>query len=69
MSQKIRVNPIMCVGHGMCAELLPEFITMDRWGYPIIPSDQVPDDLEQLARRAAADCPTLALLIDEKRDL
>ncbi len=67
MSLRIRVNPIMCVGHGMCAELLPEFITLDRWGYPIVPAEPVPEELELLAKRAAADCPTLALLIDEKR--
>jgi len=34
MSIKLRVNPIMCDGHGMCAELLPEIITLDQWGYP-----------------------------------
>ncbi len=68
MSQHLRVNPIMCTGHGMCAELLPEFITLDPWGYPIVPDEPVPDELKGLARRAAAACPTLALLIDRRRD-
>jgi len=68
VSDHLRVNPIMCTGHGMCAELLPEFITLDPWGYPIVPARPVPDDLTGLARRAAADCPTLALLIDKRRD-
>jgi ferredoxin len=68
VSQHLRVNPITCTGHGMCAELLPEFITLDPWGYPIIPAEPVPDELHGLARRAAAACPTLALLIDRRRD-
>ena len=36
MSQRVRVNPIACEAHGMCAELLPERITLDEWGYPIV---------------------------------
>ena len=29
-----RVNSIMWDAHGMCAELLPERIALDEWGYP-----------------------------------
>lgn len=68
MSEHLRVNPIMCSGHGMCAELLPELVTLDPWGYPILPAGPVPEELSGLARRAAAACPTLALLIDQRRD-
>jgi ferredoxin len=62
----MRINPIMCDGHGLCAELLPELIRLDDWGYPIIDVELVPRDLESLARRAADACPTLALLLDEE---
>jgi hypothetical protein len=31
----LRVNPIACSGHGLCAELLPELISLDEWGYPL----------------------------------
>ncbi len=65
MTVKLRVNPIACVGHGMCAELLPEMVELDRWGYPIVASPQVPGALVNHARRAAKACPTLALLIEE----
>ena len=65
MSVTLRVNPIACAGHGMCAELLPEIIQLDRWGYPIVSSPTVPRSLVDHARRAAQACPTLALLIDE----
>jgi ferredoxin len=47
----------------MCAELLPELIAEDPWGYPIVAAGPVPDELVPLARRAVAACPTLALLL------
>jgi ferredoxin len=64
MSYRLRVNPVTCEAHGVCAELFPERITMDPWGYPIIAPQPVPDELLGHARRAVAACPTLALLID-----
>ena len=67
MSIRLRVNPIACTGHGICAELLPEMITMDQWGYPILTGEPVPRPLAPHARRAAELCPTLALLIEENR--
>jgi ferredoxin len=60
----LRVNPIACEAHGMCTELLPEMITADPWGYPIVAPGYVPDDLLPLARRAVTACPTLALLLE-----
>jgi ferredoxin len=62
---KLRVNPITCTGHGLCAELLPEYIALDPWGYPIVPAEPVPDDLTWLAKKAATACPTLALLVSD----
>jgi len=47
----------------MCAELLPEMITLDDWGYPIIDERPIPPELLDLAKRAAEACPTFALLI------
>jgi ferredoxin len=61
---KLKVNPITCEAHGMCAGILPELIRLDDWGYPIIEAARVPRELERLARRAADACPTLALLIE-----
>ena len=63
---RLRVNPITCAGHGLCAELLPELIRLDPWGYPIVGSAEVPRELAGHARRAAAACPTLALLTDSE---
>ena len=61
MAETLRVNPIQCTGHGVCAELLPELVTLDEWGYPIIDPRPVPLALDRDARRAVAACPTLAL--------
>jgi ferredoxin len=66
VSEILRVNPIACTGHGVCAELLPELITMDPWGYPIVPRAELDDDLLDLARKAVAACPVLALIIQER---
>jgi ferredoxin len=63
----VRVNPILCDGHGLCAELLPEAIELDEWGYPIIGSAPLPRSLEQHARRAVAACPVLALRLERLR--
>ncbi len=65
MRYQLRVNPIACDAHGMCAELLPEIIELDPWGYPILRSAKVPPPLVLHARRAAATCPTLALLLEK----
>ncbi len=61
MADTLRVNPIACSGHGVCAELLPELISLDEWGYPIIDPRPVPPALDVEARRTVAACPVLAL--------
>ena len=33
---QLHVDPIACDGHGLCADLLPERIELDEWGYPVI---------------------------------
>jgi ferredoxin len=64
-AKKIVVNPIACEGHGLCAELLPEMIRLDDWGYPIIDPSTVPPHLEAHLKRAIAACPTLALMVTD----
>lgn len=66
MSRHVRVNPIRCDAYGMCAELLPERISLDDWGYPIVDGKPLSGRLLELAREAVAACPTAALwLADE----
>ena len=59
------VDRIRCDGRGYCAELLPEMIRLDDWGYPIVSSERVPDHLLDHARRAVATCPLLAVRLAE----
>jgi len=65
--KQLRVNPIMCHAHGMCAELLPESIVLDEWGYPVIGDEDVPEELLGLARQAVESCPTRALLLERRK--
>jgi ferredoxin len=64
VTKTLRVNPIACDGHGLCAELLPERVSLDEWGYPIVDPEPISSALEPHARRAVGACPTLALLIE-----
>ena len=67
MAETLRVNPIQCSGHGVCAELLPELVTLDEWGYPIVDPTPITPSLERHAKRAVAACPVLALLLEGTR--
>ena len=61
---RLRVDPIACDGRRLCAEILPELITLDDWGFPIIRDDDVPDHLIAEAREAVRLCPKLALRLE-----
>jgi len=52
MSEHLRVDPLLCDAYGYCAELLPEVITLDEWGYPVIDPDALPEAMLADARRA-----------------
>ena len=58
---KLDLDPIRCTGHGLCAELLPEAIALDEWGFPLLADGVLPADLVRRARAVAANCPTRAL--------
>lgn len=61
--QTLVVDRIRCDGRGLCAELLPELIRLDEWGYPIVHPDPVPTKLLPHAQRAVEDCPVLAIAL------
>jgi ferredoxin len=61
MTDHLIVDFIKCDGHGICAEILPEWIRLDDWGYPIIDEREIPPALLAHARRAVVACPSLAL--------
>ena len=61
---RLRANLIACDGRGLCAEALPELITLDDWGFPITSDGAVPPRLLADARETARACPKLALRLD-----
>ncbi len=56
----LRVDWPLCEARGLCAELLPERVGLDEWGYPVV-TGRVPERLLGLAREAVAACPRQAL--------
>ncbi|GHE11270.1 ferredoxin [Klenkia taihuensis] len=64
MSERLRVDRIACTGHGACADLLPEAVALDEWGYPLLAAGELPRELHRPARRAVAACPARALLLE-----
>ncbi len=67
MPVELKVDRIRCDGAGLCAELLPEIVTLDDWGYPIVRPGPVPERLLDHARRAVDVCPVLALRLEAAR--
>jgi ferredoxin len=63
---RLRIDPAVCDGVGICAHLAPDVITVDSWGYPVLTAEPLTrrGDLRQ-ARAAAAACPRKALYLDE----
>lgn len=57
----IAVDWTRCDGHGVCARLLHEKITLDEWGFPLVAEPVIEPHLVGAARQAAAACPALAL--------
>jgi ferredoxin len=65
MENRLHIDWTACDGRGLCAELLPELLAEDDWGYPVARDGAVetavPQALEPSARRAIDRCPALAL--------
>jgi len=64
---RLRVDFIACDGRGLCAEALPELVTLDDWGFPIVSGRAVPPRLLAAARETVRLCPKLALRLDAGR--
>ena len=70
---RLAVDLIACDGRGLCAELLPELITLDDWGYPLLSGRPqlsgcaVPAALRGEASAAVQLCPRLALRLEGAR--
>ena len=65
MTARLHIDWTACDGRGLCAELLPELLVEDDWGFPAARDGArepvVPRSLEGMAERAVRRCPALAL--------
>lgn len=64
---RLEIDWTRCKGHGLCAELVPELIHLDRNGYPVLLDAAVPFWLEKEARQAVGMCPSLALRLAQPK--
>lgn len=62
---RLRIDPSVCDGVGICAHLAPDLVTVDSWGYPILdPAPLVSASERRQAAAAVAACPRSALYLD-----
>ena len=61
----VAIDRIACDGFGTCAQLLPERVILDEWGYPVIDPRPVHGSELSHAKRAVNACPRLALRLDK----
>ena len=66
MTKDLRVDWPACKARGLCSELLPEVVSLDEWGYPVV-EGVVTDSLLTMAREAVRMCPRLALRLVDPR--
>jgi ferredoxin len=61
---RIELDSDVCTGHGRCYELAPEVFGDDDEGYSVVLiAGDLPAGLENLARRAAGNCPERAITV------
>lgn len=67
MSEPIlQIDWTRCDGHGLCAELMPDRIGLDDWGFPVMRRTTVAVGELEDARRTVALCPALALRLQAR---
>jgi ferredoxin len=64
-SARLAIDWTRCDGHGLCAALLPNAISLDEWGFPVIDGQQVDASTTSAIRRVANGCPALALRMEK----
>lgn len=69
MTTRLHIDWTRCDGHGACAELLPDLLGVDAFGFPV-PRAEGRDPAvsardEDPARHAVRSCPVMALRLYE----
>ncbi|SHF08041.1 ferredoxin [Caldanaerobius fijiensis DSM 17918] len=58
---KVTVDQDLCIGCGACIDTCPEVFDWNDDGMAQVIVDEVPEDVEELARQALDDCPVEAI--------
>jgi len=67
-STRVRVDLTACAGAGLCAYLAPDTVSLDSWGFPLLPGGPLTSRQLRSARRAAAACPKRAVHLVDHTD-
>ena len=62
---KVRVDPEVCAGFGICTGISPEVFELHGDGYATVLVGEVPPELEDLVRRAVDQCPSRAISVSD----
>ena len=63
-TMQIHLDAEKCQGHNRCYALAPELFDVDDYGQAVLMEEgDVPDDLKDKARLAAANCPEYAITL------
>ena len=66
---RIKVDQEKCQGHNRCFVVASELFELGDYGYSHeVNEGVVPPELEEKARRAVANCPELAISIDDLKE-
>jgi ferredoxin len=66
---RVRVDPGKCQGHNRCYSLAPELFDVDDLGMASAHGDGlVPPELIDKARKAVANCPEYAVILEEMNE-
>ncbi|UVO52661.1 ferredoxin [Sphingomonas sp. SUN039] len=63
---KVRIDPEVCAGFGICVGISPEVFELHDDGYATILVGEVPAELEDLVRRAVDQCPSRAISLSDE---
>ncbi len=58
---KVRVDPQVCAGFGVCVGICPEVFELHDDGYAVVVVDEVPPEHEDAVRQAVEQCPARAI--------
>jgi ferredoxin len=63
---RVRVDPELCQGHGMCHMSAPEIFQLrEDDGHSYVLFEEVPPELEDAARLGAESCPECAITVSQ----